>query len=106
MPRAISHLLSNGPRDHPSLVVVAATGPPAAVHDLRAAVDSVLQLGLDLGALRRGVHRSHPAVLVEALARLELRRPADELPDQAVVYAFLSIESSHGAAPLRAVGAP
>ena len=49
------------------------------------------------------MHRAHTAVLVEAVARLELGRAGNQLLQQRVVGAFLHIQPLHGKARLAAV---
>src|SRR5207244_7909436 len=60
----------------------------------------------DLRALRLRVHRSHAAVLVESVARLELGRARNQLFHQSVVRAFLHVETLGGEALLAAVEEP
>src|SRR5205814_4495846 len=67
--RPVRHVLQDGRLDEPALVVLGAFGTAAAINNPRAPLYSVLDLGLDLGALRIGMHRTHPAVFLEAVAR-------------------------------------
>ncbi len=52
------------------------------------------------------MHRSHAGVLVEPIARLELRCSCDELLHQRVVHAFLHVQALGGQALLAAVEKP
>src|SRR5437879_3632298 len=99
----VGHLADDGRLDEPALLVLGTVRPAASVDQLRATIERVLELGLDLGALRFGVHRAHAAVLVEPITRLELRRARDELLQERVIGALLNVKPLRGKTLLAAV---
>ena len=89
--RVVRHVQEDGRFDEPAFVILLALGPAPAKKHLGPTRDRILDLGLDLGPLGLAVHRSHAAVLVQAVAGLELGNTGDELLEQRVVHAVLHV---------------
>ena len=101
--RAVRHVLEDRRLDEPAPLVLVPIRPPAAENRPGPLAQRILDLRFDLSPLRLGVHRPHPAVLVETVAGLQLGRARDQLLHQGVVDALLDVQALDGQACLPTV---